>query len=231
MDLAPSTWTELAAGPPSAVLVPLGSCEQHGPHLPLDTDTRIAVAVSTRAAAALDSVAVTPPVAFGASGEHAGFAGTLSIGTEVLAAVLIELGRSAQPEPGPHAVPLVFVNGHGGNRAALDRAVSLLRDEGRTVTSWSPVVDDGDAHAGRTETSLLLAIDPTSVRDERPQGATRPLAEIADQLRAEGVRAVAPNGVLGDSAGATEAEGARILDELVASLVARVRPLLGPERR
>ena len=82
------------------LLVPLGSTEQHGPHLPLDTDTRIAVArcagrVGRRRCRPRLAVLVAPAVAYGASGEHEGFAGTLSIGQEALESVVVELGRSA----------------------------------------------------------------------------------------------------------------------------------------
>ena len=77
------------------VVVPVGSIEQHGPHLPLDTDTRIAESVAAAAAAELPgNVLVAAALSYGASGEHQGFAGTISLGTATLTAVLIEYGRS-----------------------------------------------------------------------------------------------------------------------------------------
>ena len=112
--LGESTWPEVADRGPSVLAVPLGSVEQHGPHLPLDTDTRIAVALVAALAAARPDVVAAPPLAYGASGEHAGFPGTLSIGTEALTTVLVELGRSADAFAG-----VVFVNGHGGNLEAV----------------------------------------------------------------------------------------------------------------
>ena len=118
-----STWPEVDAVGPAIVLVPLGSCEQHGPHLPFDTDTRIAVAVASAVADERDDVLLAPPLAYGSSGEHQAFTGTLSIGAEALVHVLVELGRSAFPEGRwPHR-SLVFVNGHGGNTAAVRAAV------------------------------------------------------------------------------------------------------------
>ena len=212
------TWTDLVDRAPT-LLIPLGSLEQHGPHLPLDTDTRIAVAIAEGAAARLDDVVVGPTITVGASGEHAGFPGTLSIGTDALRTMLVELGRSADGFG-----RLVFVNGHGGNRDAITEAVDLLIGEGRPVSVWSPTIPGADAHAGRTETSLLLAIAPEQVRLERAEpGALDPLDRLLPALRSEGVRAVAPNGVLGDPSGASAAEGAAMLEGLVSDLVAQLR--------
>lgn len=218
-QLGSRTWPEVAAAPPRAVLVPVGSCEQHGPHLPLDTDTRIAVAVAERVAAARDGVLVAPPVAYGSSGEHQGFAGTLSIGTAALRAVLIELGRSAFPAADPGAfASVVFVNGHGGNHEAVRDAVDVLVGEGRPVSAWWPSIPGGDAHAGRTETSLLLAIAGDVVGPERPVGTTEPLAALLGPMRSGGVGAVAPDGVLGDATGASAEEGEALLAALADDL-------------
>jgi len=217
--LADRTWTELDDGARHVLLVPVGSCEQHGPHLPLDTDARIAVALAEAVAAQRDDVLVAPAVAYGSSGEHAGFPGTLSIGSEVLTALLVELGRSAFPPggPEPHRALLV-VNGHGGNAEPVADAVARLQAEGRPVASWSPRIPGGDAHAGRTETSLLLVLAPEVVRPSRPVGATEPIAGLWPRLRAEGVAAISPNGVLGDASEASSAEGVRLRDRLVADL-------------
>jgi mycofactocin system creatininase family protein len=214
--LGDRVWPDVGA---ATVLVPLGACEQHGPHLPLDTDVRIAAAVARRIAAADDALLVAPPLAYGASGEHEGFPGTLSIGHEALRVVLVELGRSASR----WATRLVFVNGHGGNLPTVPDAVMQLRFEGRDTAWWPCAPAGGDAHAGRTETSLLLALDPTAVRQDAAEpGATAPLAELLPALRAGGVAAVSPNGVLGDPSGATAAEGAHLLAEMSAALHARL---------
>lgn len=212
------TSPEVAAAP-ATLLLPLGSTEQHGPHLPLDTDTRIAVAVAEGVAGPRASVRVAPAIAYGASGEHQGFAGTLSIGTDALAQLLIELVRSA----GPEVARLVVVNGHGGNVDALARARATLDAEQRPIDVWSPRLVGGDTHAGRTETSLLLAIDPACVRLDRAEaGVTEPLADLLPALRAGGLAAVTPNGVLGDPTGASAAEGAALLAALIADLGALV---------
>jgi creatinine amidohydrolase len=220
--LGARTWREVHAADRPIIAVPLGSCEQHGPHLPLDTDTRIAVALADGLAAARPAVVVAPPVNYGASGEHAGFEGTLSIGLDALTSVLVELVRSADAFTG-----VVFVNGHGGNHDAVERAVTTSLHDGRRVLAWSPTpVATGviaDAHAGRTETSILLALAPSIVHLEHAQaGATAPLTELLPALRAGGVRAVSPNGVLGDPGGATAAEGIDVLRSLTDDLVAAV---------
>ncbi|UOW00273.1 mycofactocin biosynthesis peptidyl-dipeptidase MftE [Agrococcus sp. SCSIO52902] len=214
------------------VLVPVGSTEQHGPHLPLDTDMVIASVVAEalvdrHRAEHVDAV-TAPAVAFGASGEHRGFPGTLSIGTDALTALLVELGRSA----GEWAERLVFVNGHGGNVEALTAAVPTLIGEGRSVV-WVPCTPGAaavgmgvpiDAHAGRSETSLVRALDASRVREDRMEsGERRPIGQIMAELRASGVQHVAPNGVLGDPREASAAEGEALLAAMMADAWARLR--------
>ncbi|WP_298229015.1 mycofactocin biosynthesis peptidyl-dipeptidase MftE [Gryllotalpicola sp.] len=212
--------TELAwpAIPAQALLVvPLGSTEQHGPQLPFDTDAAVAAAVAESAAAELDAV-LAPVLAYGASGEHAGFPGTLSIGEAALRMVLVELARSAD-----WAMRIAFVNGHGGNVAALADAVRQLRTEGHDV-GWVPCAAAGlDAHAGHAETSLMLRLRPDDVGPERPVGATEPVLELMPALRERGIAGVSPTGVLGDARGATATTGEALLAEMVAGVVRRVR--------
>ena len=202
------------------LLVPVGSVEQHGPHLPLATDSLVATTVARRAAERLralgSQVLVAPTLSYGNSGEHEGFPGTVSIGQHALHTLLVELARSASS----WAQGIVLVNGHGGNVPTLRSAVALLRYEGRAVAWTSCEAPGGDAHAGRTETSLLLEIAPHTARlDLAEPGCTVPLEQILPRLQRDGVRAVSPNGVLGDPTGASRAEGRRILAHLVDTLV------------
>jgi mycofactocin precursor peptide peptidase len=266
-SLERATWPEVEAGAaagPTTLLVPLGATEQHGPHLPLGTDTTIAVALATMAAAELPGATVAPPVAYGSSGEHQDFPGTISIGAEATELLLLELGRSACET----FDRLLFVNAHGGNVEPLAAAVARLREEGRDARAWFPRFG-GDAHAGRTETSLMLALEEcgrpyppppgrgrlkppiapvkttavggtpvrttavggTPVRTTAVGGNDAPLVELIDRLRAEGVRAVSPNGVLGDPTGATAEEGRVLLAAAVEDLCAELAAWPDPATR
>jgi creatinine amidohydrolase len=201
------TWTEVQS---PILVVPVGSCEQHGPHLPLHTDTVIANALAHALASGRGDCVVAPAVAIGASGEHQGFPGTLSIGNAAMTDVLIELARSADWARG-----VVLVNGHGGNAAAVARAATTLERESRRVLTWWPRIDGGDPHAGHVETSLMLALAPGEVRMER--ALSGPVPAMTELLR-HGVQPLSPSGVLGDPTTATAGEGERLLAQLVAQL-------------
>ncbi|MFJ9522956.1 mycofactocin biosynthesis peptidyl-dipeptidase MftE [Kitasatospora sp. NPDC101801] len=215
--LAGLTWPQAARLAPYSVLaVPLGATEQHGPHLPFTVDTEVADALCERLAVARESVVLAPALPYGSSGEHAGFPGTLSIGQRALELLVVELVRSADDFAG-----VVLVCGHGGNAAPLHRAVARLRVEGRRALAWCPSGPPDDSHAGRTETSALLALRPEAVRTDLAEpGNTTGLAELLPALRTGGLAAVTPNGVLGDPTGATAAEGHRLLDTWTATLLA-----------
>ncbi|NDK30209.1 mycofactocin biosynthesis peptidyl-dipeptidase MftE [Nesterenkonia haasae] len=227
MQLSQWPWPEIRE---PVVLLPLGSTEQHGPHLPVDTDTRIAQAVAERLGQRLnaesENVLIAPAVTYGASGEHAGFQGTISIGHEALGALLVEYGRSALE----WAAKLVIVNGHGGNVASLSHAVPRLRYEGREI-GWLPCANgyglpgpEEDAHAGRVETSLMLHIQPNLVHMAKAEpGVTEPLEKILPRLMAVGIKSVAANGVLGDPTGASAAEGEELLNSVAESVYRRYR--------
>jgi mycofactocin system creatininase family protein len=217
------TWTETEARAARLLVVPLGATEQHGPHLPASTDTDIADALAGALAQRRADVLVAPVVAYGASGEHADFPGTLSIGHEALRLLLVELCRSAT-RTWPH---VLLLSTHGGNVGTVGDAVQLLQSEGRDVRAWSPRWR-GDAHAGRTETSVQLSLASERMRaGELVRGNTMGLSELLPELRRAGVRAVSPKGVLGDATGATAVEGARLLEAAAADLEAVVGEWLG----
>ena len=227
------SWPAAGRAGAALLVVPFGATEQHGPHLPLGTDTLVANAICAGLAEARDDVIVAPALPYGSSGEHAGFPGTVSIGQAALEAVVVEIVRSADGFAGT-----VIVSGHGGNAEPLARALATCTADGRRVLGWSPSAESlaglldravlaTDAHAGRIETSLVLHLAPELVGRAAgtPGGATSipgrpaaPLEQIAPLLRAHGVAAVSDTGVLGDPSGASAEEGARILHAFVTDL-------------
>ena len=223
-ELAHRRWIELESEPALLLVIPLGSTEQHGPHLPLGTDSIVAEALAAALVAARSDLVLGPTIPVGASGEHRGFPGLLSLGTEVLTEVLTELLRSARS----WARGVVFVSGHGGNAEALGRALELGAAEGDrccVVTASSP---GADPHAGRAETSLLLALAPELVRqDVAVSGETRALAEIIDELRVGGIAPLSPSGVLGDPSDASAQEGAERLTMMTAAGLRTIEECFG----
>ena len=141
------TWPQAqrlaAAG--AMLAVPVGSTEQHGPHLPLSTDTDVAVALAARLAARRAGVVLAPPVGYGSSGEHAGFAGTISIGQQALELTLLELGRSAAETFGH----ILFLCAHGGNREPAARAVARLRAGSVDALLWMASATPAGCRGGR----------------------------------------------------------------------------------
>lgn len=164
----------------SVFVLPVGAVEQHGPHLPFNTDlliaTACAAAVVDRVGAELD-LWLLEPLAFTKSNEHAGTPGTFWLGPDTLLRVLDDIGRSMAATP---ARKLAFLNGHGGNSSLLNVACRELRlHHGLETFLLHPNVppDQGGpsnaeelgmgVHGGLGETSLMLHLRPDLVRMER----------------------------------------------------------------
>jgi creatinine amidohydrolase len=222
------------------VVQPIGSVEQHGPHLPCITDTLIAQTVTEQAIKGLPvgvEAWMLPPLTYGKSNEHLGRAGTISLSAETLIAVCRDVGRSVAASGFRR---LVFVNGHGGQPGLLDMVIRDIRIEtgllvfhasvGRLGIPDGLVLRDADfgIHAGELETAVMLAIDDQLVRHERmePDGlAARTLFADCKHLTLEGAVATAwladdlsPSGVIGDPRSATAELGHRVLDHWVGQL-------------
>jgi mycofactocin precursor peptide peptidase len=215
--LSELTWTELALRQrPPVIVIPVGATEQHGPHLPLGTDTIIAQALSARLCEALLAempaphpeapMLIGPTLQISASGEHDGFPGTLSLGTEVTTRAIVEIARSTDWSAG-----LLLVNGHGGNYQAVTAAKELLDGEERALRAWWPRIPGGDLHAGLSETSLMLHLRPDLV--QVTHAVPGPSPDLA-ALQLHGVKALSPSGVLGDPSAATAEQGRVIFDAL-----------------
>lgn len=228
--LAELSWPEVAAAMEDGVdtvVLPLGATEQHGPHLPLDTDTRLATELAERVARKLGDAVVAPTIPVGPSREHAGFPGTVSITADTLDALLRDYVDSFEHQGFDRVVVLP---GHGGSFPTVDAAhpelareadvdivgVTGLRrymellDEGLRAAGID--VDEPVVHAGASETAMMLALAPDLVADDRLEGHTGHVS--AAELFADGVETYDENGVLGDPRPATADAGETLLEHV-----------------
>jgi creatinine amidohydrolase len=244
--------TDFAALPPdrAVAVLPIAAVEQHGPHLPTGTDALIldAILEALRQRELANGTALLLPLqAVGASPEHANFAGTLSAGAETLLALWTDIGR-AVARTGIRR--LLVLNSHGGNTALADVAASRLRIEaGLAVATCTThrlgapagLVPPEEArfgiHGGRIETALVRAIAPHLVADaacrDFASSETDLVARHPDLGAAGGLARLAwmaedlnPEGVVGNAALATAAEGRAILHHMVEHLARLLDDLL-----
>ena len=223
-------------------LLPVGSIEQHGPHLPLDTDAFDADYLTRRVAGACSDPKplVLPLISFGVSYHHDDFKGTLSVSNDTLSRFVYEIGMNAARNG---IKKLVIINAHGGNSPALNYAAQMINrdanifvcvDTGETsdVDINQFIETPNDVHAGEIETSTALAVRPQQVRMER---AGRSVPEFASRyLNFTSKRAViwyghtqkiSSSGVLGDPTRASAEKGQKIWEIMMAHLVALVEDL------
>jgi creatinine amidohydrolase/Fe(II)-dependent formamide hydrolase-like protein len=223
-------------------LLPVGSIEQHGPHLPLDTDAFDADYLARRVAQACSSPKplVLPLISYGVSYEHDEFKGTISITNNTLSHLVYDIGMSAARSG---INKLVIINGHGGNGPALNYAAQMINrdakifvcvDTGETsdVDIYKMIDTPNDVHAGEIETSTSLAVRPQLVKMDQassmvPQFSSRYLNFTSRR----GVswyaytQNVSADGVLGDATKATAEKGRKIWKVMIAHLVALVEDL------
>ena len=244
-NLAKHTWPEAAelVGPRTIAIVPIGSTEPHGPHLPLDTDVTIATAQSERAAELLEqeglSVIVLPAIPYGVTHWTHGFAGTVTLRPGTLWTLLEDIVESLEDMGVRH---VVFSNGHlePGHIKVL-RGLPLDYGEDHetgmkvifpdnTRRRWAGTLGDefagGDCHAGRYESSIILAADPNAVREEERK-ALEPLEiGLVKQIQS-GAKSFKECGAdmayCGAPAEATAEEGAELVERLAAMIVSSCR--------
>lgn len=230
---------EAAAKAGAAVMLPIGAVEQHGRHLPVDTDIAFAQATAAAVAANVPNTLVAPPVWWGLSGTHQGFPGLLSLRLETFLALLNDLCKSIADQGFER---IVLVVAHGSNRPAVSAFVTQFKiDHGvglmqlnctglgaSTFVRLRRSARGGEAHAGEFETSLMLHLRPDAVdlgsavghpieptRDfghsEAPADAFEPSAvTIGYQLRER-----FPTGVMGDPLPAAAETGQKVWEAIV----------------
>jgi creatinine amidohydrolase/Fe(II)-dependent formamide hydrolase-like protein len=233
-------------GANSILCLPIGSIEQHGPHLPLNTDIVLAEEFTRRIiarwSASLDLWQL-PTLTISLAREHEWAAGTLSLSIQGMTAVMRDLGREIA-----RALPtrnLAIINGHGGNRGILEALMQDLRaDFGLNICVLHPAVwaeMDANAsapeiHGGKNETSMMLAIAPHLVRSDKiaqlknpPDGAavrTTILDPAVSWPWTTDDKRIADMGVIGDAQAASAAFGQRLLDHVTEMAGGALKQLL-----
>lgn len=229
-----------------AAIIPLGSCEQHGPNTTFATDTARAYSFSKRIAEDMGKeVLVCPPVAYGISMHHMMFEGTVTLTNETYIRVLEDISIALSK----HGIrKIIFLNGHGGNNGALNAAINDLKykydidayysnigfslfEEGITLEmGWS----ENRGHASESETSQAMALCPEVVRDKREKG------EIAEHFIIRGkdnpfryggcawnwMEDASSNGALGDARLANLEDGIRLNQIAMDKVKAMIRYIL-----
>ena len=244
------TWPEvrLAAAEDRVCLIPAGTLEDHGPHLPLDTDTRIASEICRRAAEALpDDVVLLPPIIHGYTPHHMDFPGPITIGWETFVKYAVDIGTSLARHGFKR---ILYLNGHGSNIPLMDMAARLVGLEHPDVLAAAAfyltsaegmqVVEDvrdsgpgGMGHACELETSIYLAIDPDAVfMDRAVDENSFPEGKHSFMDWSDGPLSIMPwwnaishTGVHGDATKATAEKGVSLLQAAVRECVEFVQEL------
>lgn len=238
IEAAKSSWEDLQAlaREGAVALLPVGATEAHGPHLPLDTDVIIAEEVARRAQDLLSQAGrrsvIFPALAYGVTEFARDFPGTVTIAPATLEALVVDVARSLH---GQGFSPLVLVNHHlePAHFEALHRAAEaaapatvLVPDHRRRP--WAPQLGEefcvGGSHAGRYETSLVLAAAPGRVLEER-RALPRLDVNLGKQIRGGATSFLEIGGeraYFGDPAAATAEEGDRLFGVLARQVAARV---------
>ncbi len=233
MKLSTLTWTDIAAAQAASnglLVIPVGATEQHGPHLPIDTDTRIAEATCHAAAHLADfPVPIAPPLAYTVSvGHTAKWPGTFSLSHATFISAVRDL---ADWSVATGWTRLLFINSHFGNDASLRVAVDDIRTThlGRlqaathnvfnlTPEIWAAYTEDAaDLHANAAETSLLLHLCPELVHPDRFTDADDP-DRTADTVFSYPVSQTSKNGVTGTPSTATREAGTQLFEQMTTAL-------------
>ena len=213
----------------NTVVVPFGSTEQHGRHMPLGTDAVLGDEIGWGLAERLDAF-LAPTVRFGCSEHHLAFSGTISIGEETFRGIVMDVVASLS---GHGFRRIVLLPTHGGNLKPLSEAMANIEPAigvrilaftdlmglvgAAAESSRSLGVDaaKSGAHSGEWETSLMLALRPDQVKMERATvGFMGELSEITSKVF-DGIQHLDQNGVLGDPRPASIEAGKQYLEEII----------------
>jgi len=220
MLLEDLSWPEVRRLKPAGkvVLLPLGSFEQHGPHLPLTTDTDIVTAVARGVERKrVKKILCLPTLWPGHSPHHLFFPGTLSVSQMPYIQLVIELCRSMVSMG---ARKIFLLNGHGGNDVPLRATVRELKTEFPrvrvVVASYWTLANQGIRHACEVETSLMLHLHPGRVKMRlAKRDGPAPTARAQSVYWVNEFHEISKSGTVGDPTGATAQKGKRLLEKII----------------
>jgi len=241
------SWPQIEAlDKEKVVVIPTGSCEQHGRHLPVLTDTFLVTEIAARVEAALgDEAVMLPPLWLGSSGHHGDFAGTLSISAALYSEVIKSLTRGLLTAGFRR---IFYLHGHGGNEIPTSQALADLSTESEAANAawlaagcyWNVAADgikaqpdliqEQLAHACEIETSMLLVVRPELVEMGKAEGAPPAIADRWWHAEKGGkvmafrrFNRLTGSGAMGRPEAATAEKGEALLDAVVGDVVAFLR--------
>lgn len=235
------SWTEVKEALEKGfdtVIIPIGSIEQHGPHLPLGTDTFIGEVLAVKIAEKLGKTLVSPAITPGCSQHHMGFPGTLTFKPETLMRIIKDVCTCLAKHGFKR---IILLPTHGGNFAPVKTVIMELSVELKNVKIISPLeleefirvtnsimaeygvsFREAGSHAGATETSLMLAIRSEFVRmNKAVEGYIGDYT--TSQLYSHGVKAISETGILGDPRKASGEAGKKILEKLIEYYIEKIK--------
>jgi creatinine amidohydrolase len=232
------------------LVLPIGSLEQHGPHMPLITDSLMVTWVANHAAAQTPGVLVAPTLTYGVSHNHIDFPGTATLRVETMKNLIKDVGHTLL---GHGFKVLVLLNGHGGNNATVAvSAIELRQETGKIIANiYTPALVKNaykaleceiNWHADEGETATMLVAAPELVdmtRAVREIPKPIPLFEFTEEALSSSMvdiglpktKDITRSGTIGDATLATRAKGQLILDESVANLVTALKDLQAGSRQ
>jgi creatinine amidohydrolase len=226
------------------VVIGVGSIEQHGPHLPTQTDALLGDTITNQVASKRPKTLQGPTIRIGCSEHHMAFPGTITLTKETLKRVITDYTRSLVR----HGFSKIFfIPSHGGNFAPLNEVLNELQKEfsdsningltnlqkfikvlQKSSEEEGITAEEAGAHAGESETSLVLAIKEQLVKKEHFEtGYVGPFGkEQSDLIFSKGMTALTKNGILGDSTKASKEKGQKYLARVVDYVVEEMNELL-----
>ena len=200
-------------------IIPVGSIEQHGPHLPISTDSDIVTEIATRVSNKIDGI-LLPTINYGISDEHFPFF-NLSIKKSTLSSILRDICESLIKNG---ISKIIIINGHYGNLQALKNFERMKKNRKIKVFSYWKFMERRFDHAGNVETSIMLAISK-NVKMKRakkgfePEGLSKKEISKINKMAQKSFPKVTGNGVWGDPTKASAILGREIINEIVSNLV------------